>query len=163
MITFIATTYREKYAPHVFIGSMLCQTNPNWKAIIYHNGANPVLEKLVASFNDSRLTYRETLFDTGCWGCRNRIDALHHIVDSPYVVQTSIQDYWAPNAVAEILDHAPADFIYFNSTHHSFGYQILDAEPVISRIDWGILPSRQNWQNTLVSITRNLIPQTGSS
>lgn len=138
MVTFIAPAFNEKYDPFMFIGSMLGQQNPAWKAIIYHNGPNPVLKQLIEFFSDPRLVYMESETDTGAWGTYNRMDAISKLVDCPFVVQTSIQDYWLPNAVDSILEHPDQDFIYWNSINHLVGYHnILDCQPVINHIDWG--------------------------
>lgn len=156
MVTFVATSFEEEFDPYVFIGSMLCQKNRNWKAIIYNNGPNPwmkqILEEIqqprvrynhwlktvIESFNDSRLIYLESELNTGGWGCYNRNDAINNLVDTEYVVQTSIQDYWLPNAVDDILAQSGNDFIYWDSINHLSGYQnILHAMPVMRYIDWG--------------------------
>ncbi|MBE2290101.1 MAG: hypothetical protein IAE95_11135 [Chitinophagaceae bacterium] len=155
MVTFIAPSFKEDFDPHVFIGSLLCQRNKNWKAIIYNNGPNPWLKhfveetqepkhryelwlkSLIERFKDDRIIYRESPQNTGAWGCYNRIDALMNMVDTEYVVQTSIQDYWLPNAVDAIAANHGADFIYWNSIHHHLNYKELHAIPKVSYIDWG--------------------------
>jgi hypothetical protein len=138
MVTFIAPAFNEKFETYIFIGSMLCQTDTNWKAIIYHNGPNKWLRYFVDSFVDKRLIYAESATNTEAWGTFNRIAALNNMVDTEYVVQTSIQDYWFPNTVACIGQHQDEDFIYWNSINHLTGYEnILECEPVINRIDWG--------------------------
>ncbi len=138
MVTFIAPAFHEKIESYIFIGAMLCQQDTNWKAIIYHNGPNKWLRHFVDSFADKRLTYRESPENTGAWGTFNRIDAINNWVDTEYVVQTSIQDYWFPNAVKCIGEHQDEDFIYWNSINHLTGYEkLLDCEPIINRIDWG--------------------------
>ena len=139
MITFIAPAFNEENDPYVFIGSMLCQQNPNWKAIIYHNGPYTRLRYFVDSFGDKRLIYMQSSTNTGAWGCYNRIDAINNVVETEFVIQTSIQDYWLPNAVACILEEAKEhDFIYWNSINHLAGYEnILDSEPKKDLIDWG--------------------------
>jgi len=155
MVTFIAPSFEEEFDPYVFIGSMLCQRNPDWKAIIYNNGPNPWLKEfaedvvspkvryhpwlksVVESFNDERLIYKESPANNGAWGCFNRIDALNNMVDTEYVVQTSVQDYWLPNAVDMILMHRGADFIYWNSIHHHLEFNVLQSLPAVHHIDWG--------------------------
>jgi hypothetical protein len=138
MLTFVAPAYLETHEPYVFIGSLLCQLNPNWKAIIYHNGPNPALQAIVESFGDKRLMYKESEANTGAWGTYNRIDAIKNLVDTPFIIQTSIQDYWLPNAVDSISIHTDQDFIYWNSINHLSGYaNILDCRPVVDHIDWG--------------------------
>lgn len=146
MITFIAPAFNEN--PLVFIGSMLCQTNKNWKAIIYHNGPNNGLKEIIDKLNDDRFVYIESKENTGAWGCYNRIDAVNNMVDTEYVIQTSIQDYWLPNSVDYILRHSEIDFIYWNSINHLDAYadgkllfigydRIMDTIPAGGYMDWG--------------------------
>lgn len=136
-VTFIAPTYNEKYDIYMFCGSMLCQSNYNWKAIIYSNGENSHVREIVHKFQDERLIYHESEHNTGFWGCYNRINALENIVNTELIVQTSIQDYFLPNTVDLILNHREYDFIYWNSLHHYFGHSLLDAGLHIGGIDWG--------------------------
>jgi len=144
MITFIAPTYNEIVEPYLFISSLLLQKNNNWKAIIYSNGINPNCKNIVEHFNDSRIIYKESPENTGFWGCYNRIDALKNIVDTEYVCQTSIQDYFTPNAVGDILSKNGNDFIYWNSIHNHFDWQILNAEMKLNKIDWGNFTVKTN-------------------
>ena len=137
MITFIAPAFNEDIKTIPFVGSMLAQKDPRWKAIIYHNGVNPEMRSWVSSLNDPRLTYRESDTNTGYWGCFNRIDALSK-VDTEYVVQTSIQDYFTNNAVGDILQSEDfPDIIYWNSIHHYFEMNELVSELEPARVDWG--------------------------
>lgn len=137
MITFIAPTYNEKIEPYLFISSLLIQKNSNWKAIIYSNGINKHCASVVKHFNDSRISYIESETNTGFWGCYNRIDALNNHVNTDFVCQTSIQDYFTPNAVDEILNHIDNDLIYWDSIHNHFNWDILKSELKPNRIDWG--------------------------
>ena len=156
MVTFIEPSFEEEFDPYVFIGSMLCQKNENWKAIIYNNGPNPWLRQAISeaerpktryvpwlktvieTVNDPRFIYRESPENRGGWGCYNRQDALDNMVDTEYVVQTSIQDYWLPNAVENILAHNGKDFIYWDSINHLASYdKVLHAIPRMAYIDWG--------------------------
>jgi hypothetical protein len=137
MITFIAPVHQEVYDPYLFITSMLLQKDPHWKAIIYSNGHNPHCKAIVGHFNDERIRYKESPENSGAWGCYNRIDALNNMVDTEYVCQTSIQDYFTPNAVSEILKYPTTDLIYWDSLHNHIGWDKLTPELKHSYIDWG--------------------------
>jgi hypothetical protein len=138
MVTFVAPAFNEQFCCYNFIAAMLCQKNPDWKAIMYHNGPNSWLKCFISSFGDPRLVYKESETNTGAWGAYNRIDALNNIVDTEFVVQTSIQDYWLPNTVDVIMQHSENDFIYWNSINHLAGYEkVLESRPEIDWIDWG--------------------------
>ena len=153
MITFIATAFEEKYDAHVFIGSMLCQKNPNWKAIIYANGHNQYISSLIANINDDRLNYRFSLENTGYWGCLNRIKALEE-VNTEYVVQTSIQDYYTPNAVQEILK-CDAELIHWNAIHNHFNHEVLNTQPIMGKIDWGCFAVKTELQRNNINAPKS--------
>lgn len=138
-ITFIAPAFNETQSVDVYIGSLLCQTNPNWKTIIYHNGDNKLFRERVNSYKDPRIVYKQSENNNGCYGCFNRIDALNNMVDTEYVVQSSIQDYWLPVAVQAMLEEATkwqADLIHFDCLHNHLGYGVLKSQLEISKIDW---------------------------
>lgn len=145
MITFVATAFNEQFDYYTFIGSLLCQTNSNWKAIIYVNGS----EHAETAYNKCRqildyenkcvnkISFKYSENNTGHWGCLNRQDCIDRLVDTEYIIQTSIQDYWMPNAVEEISKRKE-DFIYWNSINHIVGYTtILNSSLGIGGIDWG--------------------------
>lgn len=134
MVTFIAPAFNED--PYAFIGSLRAQTNTKWKAIIYHNGRNPHLEEIVHDMWDPRITYRESPENTGFWGCYNRKKALEE-VSTPYVIQTSIQDYWLPCTVEDLYLAPKEDIIYWDSINHLTGPERLDCELSPGRVDWG--------------------------
>jgi len=137
MVTFIATTYNEKYDPYMFISSLLTQKESSWNAIIYSNGHNPNCKNIVEIFGDPRIKYLESETNRGAWGCYNRIDALYNHVVTKYVCQTSIQDYFTPNAVAEMLSDKDKDFVYWNSLHNHLDWNLLDSKLERGKIDWG--------------------------
>jgi len=134
IVTFVVITFREEWEPYMFIGMLKCLKNPNWKAIIWHDEPNPRLKKIVEDFGDERITYIETV-NRGSWGCYNRADAIK-MVDSEFIIQTTIQEYYLPTVVDEIVANKYSDLIYWPCIHHSFDYNILDALPVRGRMDW---------------------------
>ena len=143
MITFIATAYREKNEVNMFVNSLLLQTNPNWKLIIYCDEYNEYIINYIYEINDNRiyLKYNE---NTICyWGHFNRIDALNY-VETDFVIQTSIQDYYIPNTIKYLSNLFNFDFVYFNALHHNFNYDILNTELKRCRIDWGCFMVRTN-------------------
>jgi hypothetical protein len=135
IVTFVAISYQETNEIYMFIGMLLCQKNPNWKCIIYHDGPNEWMKSVVEQFGDSRITYIEAPENRGAWGAYNRIDGLQ-MVDTDYIIQTTVQEYYLPTTVDEIVNNNKNDLIYWPVIHHSFGYNILNAEPVRNRMDW---------------------------
>lgn len=135
IVTFVVITYKEQWEPYMFIGMLKCMKNPNWKAIIWHDGPNPTMKAIVEAFGDERIQYMENEENKGSWGCYNRIAALD-MVDTEFVVQTTIQEYYMPVFVDYIEQNKNNDLIYWPCIHHSFDYNILNAEPVRGRMDW---------------------------
>lgn len=138
MLTFIATAHKETIEAHLFISSLILQTDPEWKCIIVCDGFNEYVENVVGLYKDSRIELFRTETPTGFWGHYNRIYALNKLVDTEFVIQTSIQDYYIPTAVKEICNASTnADFVYFNSLHNHFSYNELNTELKVCKIDWG--------------------------
>ncbi len=139
-ICFIAPAFNEVKYNRSLIDSLLNQDSDQWKCIIYHNGRNSEMKEWVAGYNDSRLLYLESVTNTEMWGCQNRIDALYNHVDTEYVIQTSIQDYYVKNAVKMILGrmmNEKADICYWNSVYPQRQLEIFDTDITVSKIDWG--------------------------
>lgn len=140
MITFVATAYNEKEEIHVFLSCLIAQTNKNWKCVVFCDGENEYIKNAIQNLNDIRVSYQSSNTKRGFWGHYSRIDALYNFVDTDYVIQTSIQDYYSPNMVMDVMDliikHNP-DFIYFDCVHNHFNYDVLRCELKRARIDWG--------------------------
>ncbi len=139
MITFVATAHNERQCQCPIIDSLLAQSCPDWKLIVYHNGPNPEMHQWITGCGDSRITYTESPVDNGNWGTYNRKDALERLVSTPYITNTSIQDYYLPNAVAEIIKatNAGTEFIHWQAINHLFNYNVLSGEIAFGHLDWG--------------------------
>ena len=138
-ITFIACSFDESFYNRQLIDSLMMQTDPNWKVIIYQNGASAEMREWVSRYNDPRVIYLETESNNGN-GCINRLDAIYNHVDTEYVIQTSIQDYylkWAVELILNRLVETKADICFWDSINHLSGYEVLIAELKMSHIDWG--------------------------
>ena len=139
-ITFIAPSFNEESFNRPLVDSLICQTNPNWKVIIYNNGQNSNLKEWAKNYNDSRIIYLESENNTGYWGTYNRIDALQNSVDTKYVIQTSVQDYflsWAVELILNRLKETNADICMWDSINHLAGYEPLIVSLKQNYIDWG--------------------------
>lgn len=140
LITFIAPACNEEKNNRIFVESMLGQRDSNWKAVIFHNGPNEEMKEGIESYKDTRLVYEESDMNTGMWGTQNRQMALTYIVDTPYVINTSIQDYWLQHAVSElnhVIAMAQPDLITWQAINHLFRYSILTGEIAHGHCDWG--------------------------
>ena len=137
MVTFIAASHKETYESYMFLSSLKLQTNTKWKCIIYNDGPNEFVKNVVEEFNDNRIKYYETPEPKGFWGHHNRQIALNH-VKTDFLIQTSIQDYYIPTTVQEILTAGETkDLILFNCLHNGFKYNLLSCKPQINWVDWG--------------------------
>lgn len=141
MITFVLPAITEVNDAYVSLGSLMCQTNPAWEAIVINNGCNLRLRELIekAFGFDNRVIYAESEEVTGT-ALANRLTALN-MAQPGYVIQSSIQDYYVPETV-ELLHSAilreSYDFIYWNSiNHHYHPNVVMECFPTRMRIDWG--------------------------
>jgi len=139
LVTFILPSYQEESWNIAAINSLIAQKDPLWKAIVFNNGPNDLMRARVQLLQDSRFTYEESGTNTGSWGTFNRATAVKYLVDTPYCIQSSIQDYWMGNAVEEInkqlLDEP--DIITWPGLNHIFNYDRVEGLLEWSKIDWG--------------------------
>ena len=129
----------------MFVDSILNQTNKNWYAEIRHNGGSTqywkeVMDRVpVDVAKESKLVWKQSSVDTGNWGTANRQQAIDECT-TDYIIQTSVQDYWLPQAVQFILEglESKPDILVWNSINHLVGKcQVLDAKLEWSKLDWG--------------------------
>lgn len=139
MITVIAPSHNEPKSKCLIIDSMLNQKDPVWKLIIFNNGPNYDMKTWVESFGDSRITYEESDTDSGMWGTKNRQAAIAYLVDTPYLVNSSVQDQYLPNFTQQLNDFimSGADLITWQAISHLFNYSILSGEIAFGHLDWG--------------------------
>jgi hypothetical protein len=138
MLTFVATCHSETFEVDMFCNSLLLQKDGRWNCVVFCNGENREIATRMQRYyqQDERFSYVESVSDSGYWGCFNRITALN-FVNSEYIVNTSIQDYYTPNAVGEILSHAGRDVIYWDCLHNHHNWNVLHTRLEVSNIDWG--------------------------
>lgn len=138
-LTIVATAHYESIHDRIFVDSMLNQSNQNFKAIIIHNGPNDEMRQYVTG-KASNIIYHESKTDTGMYGCKNRQWTIDHC-DTEYIIQTSISDYYLPQAVEfiqKMLEQSP-DCALFNAINHIVSpCQMLDCQLAWSKIDWGM-------------------------
>lgn len=145
LVTFVAVAFNETIQAHTFCSSLIAQKDDRWQAIIYCNGPNEELKGIVNYYQDKsggkKFIWAESEQNSGFWGCYNRVHALRDLVDTRYIINTSIQDYYTPNAVEELLAAALGNprycLLYFNCIHNHKQYDVLHTEPYAGYIDWG--------------------------
>jgi hypothetical protein len=140
LITFLLPAFHEEWDFLVSLGSLKAQTNPHWKAIVLHNGPNRKMAELISYHfgTDSRISFYYSQTNSGN-GLVNKDYALRELVDTPWVIFSSIQDYYFPKTVEEIaLVEEENELVYFNSYNHLWLENApLYAELRIRGIDWG--------------------------
>ena len=140
IVTFVACAHMEQRHNRPFVEAMLNQIDTNWKAIVYHNGPNANMKKWVESYYDERLIYIESDIDEGNWGTANRQRAID-ICTTSYIVQSSIQDYWLPQAskyINETIAKHDPQIMVWDSINHIVGPCLkLDGQLAWSKCDWG--------------------------
>lgn len=144
LVTFVAPAFMEEWYDMVFIDSMLAQTDSNWKALIIHNGPPDDSKgfKVVTDRikYDPRFIVKCSEENSGNWGTKNRQWAIDEC-DTSWIIQTSISDYWLPQAVQYINDaitKTDCQIAYWNSINHVVGpCLMLDGQLAWSKCDWG--------------------------
>lgn len=137
LTTFVATSFNESREHSPFVDSLLAQSDKNWKAIIFNNG--PRLVDWVQPV-DGRITYINSETNTGKWGCLNREQAVKELVHTPFVINTSIQDYYLSCFVGElnkVLLDPTIDLVHWQAINHLFNHSIINGEFAWGHIDWG--------------------------
>lgn len=137
MITFVATAYKETVDMHLFVSSLLLQKKQSWKCIIYCDEKNDYIQNTLKMFNSKKFVLVTNEVSLGFWGHPNRKKSLD-IIDTDFVIQTSVQDYYLPNAVSEIQKFTNNyDFISYDCLHNHMDYRVLNTQPFRNQIDWG--------------------------
>jgi len=135
IVTFVATAHMEDRWHRSFIQSMKVQTDQSFWAEVIHNG--PMDDTW---YTDGNIEVWDSEVNTGNWGTANRQTAIDECT-TEYIIQTSVQDYWLPQAVEyinKVLKEQQPDILIFNSINHLVGpCMVLDAALEWSKVDWG--------------------------
>ena len=134
MIKIVATYYQQQKEVWVLIHSLLNQTYKDWNLYICSNGDESVLQLPIT---DKRI-HVEMFAPTGFWGCYNREYMRTRVEDEDYLINCSVEDYYAPTTLEEIAKRNE-DFVWFDFSHHHFKYNSssIESEPSVGAIDWG--------------------------
>lgn len=144
ILTIVATAYQEKYYNMAFVDSMLNQTKQDgWEAKCIHNGKPEEISsyiKKAVTVDYSHVWFTWSDENTGNYGCKNRQWAIENC-DTPYIIQSSIQDYWPPQAMEYIIkaiERYNPDLIIWDSINHLVGpCKVLESKLEWAKIDWG--------------------------
>ncbi len=145
ILTLVAPAFQEKSYNMAFVDSMFNQTKSDkWKAICIHNGypdANGDYSFKAIRINpEDNIKLKWSKENTGRYGCINRQQAITEC-DTEYILQTSVQDYWLPNAMEYIIkaiERYNPDLIIWDSINHLVGpCKVLESKLEWAKIDWG--------------------------
>jgi len=147
LLTFIAPAHNEPDYDRAFVTSMLAQICQDFHAIVFHNGPDKtfmsfwIQEQNVGwdEVHGDHIQFKQSGIDSGNWGTSNRQIAITECT-TEYIIQTSISDYWLPQAVEYILKglETKPDILVWNSVNHLVGpCRVLDAQLAWSKLDWG--------------------------
>lgn len=101
------------------------------------DGENQNIFDAYDKLNDGRFILHVTNPPGGFWGHSNRKLGLEIYADTEFVVQASIQDYYIPIAVDQMMKvSSNCDFLIYNCLHNHFEYNILDCKPERYNVDW---------------------------
>lgn len=129
-----ATYYQQLDSCQTLIQSLLNQTFKDWELHIHSNGDNSIKQLEIC---DSRINTKITK-PTEYWGCYNRESFRTSLPLGSYIINTSVEDYYAPITLEEINKHTE-ELIYWDFSHHHFNYETsrTESKPSICNIDWG--------------------------
>lgn len=117
--------------------SLLSQTNKDWEAIVMDEGEN---EEIIKSLNDSRIKYyrhdrMEITDGRGSLGLLAK-DAGRKYATGKYLCFPSEDIYYVPKFIEYMLAEVKYfDLLYCNFVHEYFGYKVIDAAPVVKKMD----------------------------
>jgi len=142
-VHFFATYYNQKDSALNLVQSLKRQTSDNWKLTICSNADESVLEfaDIIKTLygEDERITIDLKKENTGYWGALNRKEFIENTLENnELLVNTSVEDIYVPKTI-EFINQRTENFIYWDFTHHHFGYKTSMAitQPRINKIDWG--------------------------
>jgi hypothetical protein len=143
----IVTVFRRMLPLTRLIYDFLGQSNPNWTMSIVHDGqASEDLPKMIESFNDLRLSFRETPQVNGKWGFPNRKMMVQEIEGNPddFLLITNDDNEYIQPFVDMFLAQCQPDvgMVYCNTIHSYMGYEILQTRMQVMYIDMGSFITR---------------------
>jgi glycosyltransferase involved in cell wall biosynthesis len=149
MIEFIIPTYNRPYQLLTIIGSILSQTNPNWKIHVVADAVYPEYENIKNFFSkNEKIKFSELSGPNNDWGHTPRIYGLENATEE-WIVMSGDDNYYTPNFVELFLSKIDenTNFIYCDMLHnhdtfHTSSYKYFESKPMTNFIDIGNFASR---------------------
>jgi glycosyltransferase involved in cell wall biosynthesis len=144
MIEFIIPTYNRPYQLLTIIGSILSQTNANWKIHVVADAIYTGYDDIKRIFSQiDKIKFSELQGPHNDWGHTPRQYGLDNATEE-WVVMSGDDNYYTPNFVSEFTSKmdTPTNFIYCDMLHNHFKYSYFNSEPIINKIDIGNFAAR---------------------
>ena len=148
MIEFIIPTYNRPNQLLTIIGSILSQTNPNWKIHVIADAVYPGYENIKNFFSSNKkIKFSELDGPHNDWGHTPRIYGLENSKEE-WIVMSGDDNYYTPNFVESFLSLIDSDtnFIYCDMLHNHdtyvSSYRYFESKPLLSYIDIGNFATR---------------------
>jgi glycosyltransferase involved in cell wall biosynthesis len=149
MIEFIIPTYNRPNQLLTVIGSILSQTNSNWKIHVVADAIYHGYENVKDFFSSNeKIKFSELSGPHNDWGHTPRIYGLENATED-WIVMTGDDNYYTPNFVDTFLSTIDnnTNFIYCDMLHnhdtfHTNSYKYFDTKPQVNYIDIGNFATR---------------------
>jgi len=136
-IDIVAVTYHQDIGLKCFINSVKCQTNPNWKLHIIHDGEDDYFHNMKKDLEDNGYLNDKIIYDCkpqkadNPWGHESRdygMEKYIKSVDDRYLIHTNCDNYLVPVMIDLILDsladYSHCDFLYWDCVHSHDNYHL---------------------------------------
>lgn len=138
----IVIAYERPIHTRILIDCFLVQTDPRWKMTVVHDGpASDEMKKVLALYDDPRISFISTETREGNWGHANRRMMLQLINgdSGDFVLITNNDNYYVPFFVKLMLEEAKPDvsLIYCDFLHHNYHFDIVISRLKQNFIDMG--------------------------
>jgi hypothetical protein len=142
VIHVICTSYERPIPLRILIDCFMTQTSDRWMLHIVHDGKAPKsIKDIVSSYDDSRISFKETSSRREKWGHPNRRDALNEILcrSDDYILITNDDNYYVPTFVEKMLSSVDVvtGMVVCDMLHSYLGYAPMQSHIRENAIDMG--------------------------
>lgn len=149
MIEFVIPAYGRPYPLLTIIGSILSQSNKNWKIHVVADGDFTGYGEIKNFFSGiEKIKFTELNGPHNDWGHTPRNYGLKNATEE-WVIMTGDDNYYTPNFVDTFLSNINeqtnfiyCDMLHNHETHHTKPYTYFSSQPKINYIDIGNFASR---------------------
>lgn len=148
MIGFAIPVFGNTVETNVILSSLLAQSNPNWRAVLYFDGPFSIddINKIQITDEERRITKFFNNNRANDWGHTPRNLGKDLLIQQgcTYVVMSGHDNYYTPNTVEEITQASQSSpgLIYWDMVHSHYNYQQFICTPGYNQIDIGAFATR---------------------